>query len=739
MEMHRTYHSFRQAAVGNLTFLLAFALLSACGPNNTTDDTDAGPPDSALGMDVTVVDADLTQLTDDDGDGFSEAEGDCDDTDHLVHPDAVEICSDEVDNNCNGATDANEPDEDGDGYGPCNGDCNDDDSAISPSATEIMDGIDNNCDGIIDADFDGDGYRAADGDCDDDDPAVHPGAVEICFDGLDNDCDGDTDADQSDADGDGVGPCGGDCDDANDLIGPHMDEIPGDGIDNNCDNLVDLDIDGDGWTVQNGDCDDDDPDRHPSAIEDCDDGVDNNCNNVIDTDCLTPCELAEIARSSVGCVYFAVDTDNANAQHDAMPYAVAVSNTHATDSAFVEVQTRSGGVWSTIQSATVAPFDLNLFTLPDRHIDLTGYNLAGAYRVVSDLPVIAYQFQPVDGINSVSSDAALLLPQSSLDQYYYVVGWSADNPYPPEVVIVAAHDNTSITITPSVTTTAGGGIPALTAGVAYTFPQTFSAGDYIQLASNGSFSGTYVEADYPVAVFSAHCADNVPVACCADHMEEQMFGLQTWGQTYVAARMPVRSTGTPEACYWHILASVDNTVVSFSANSAVTGLPGSPVTLQAGEELELVVSGTMANPGDFVITATDPIGVMSFLSSSSQTNVGAAQSGDPAMSQMVPVEQFLDSYVVLVPPNWIYDRVILIKPVGATVTLDGAPVAQGQFISIDDGVTPVEWEVARLSVTDGVHRLNADAPFGIVVVGFDSYDSYAYPGGLDQKIINPIL
>jgi predicted methyltransferase len=26
----------------------------------------------------------------------------------------------------------------------------------------------------------------------------------------------------------------------------------------------------------------------------------------------------------------------------------------------------------------------------------------------------------------------------------------------------------------------------------------------------------------------------------------------------------------------------------------------------------------------------------------------------------------------------------------------------------------------------------------VVVLGYDSYDSYAYPGGLDQKIINPL-
>ena len=96
-----------------------------------------------------MVDED-TIYSDDDGDGYSEFGGDCDDGDSTVFPGAEEIPDDNIDQDCDGTDATLDVDADADGFTVLGGDCNDNNAAVNPAAPELCDGIDNDCDDITD-------------------------------------------------------------------------------------------------------------------------------------------------------------------------------------------------------------------------------------------------------------------------------------------------------------------------------------------------------------------------------------------------------------------------------------------------------------------------------------------------------------------------------------------------------------------------------------------------------------
>jgi hypothetical protein len=447
----------------------------------------------------------------------------------------------------------------------------------------------------------------------------------------------------------------------------------------------------------------------------------------------TTCDAAETAKTTLGCDFYAVDLGDLGL-NPAM--AIAVSNVQTEAVAHVSVQQREGGVWTEWAAQAIPALDLAQFEPPNTNTVATGVQPAHAHRIVSDVPVAVYQINPING-GSDSGDASLLYPKHTWDHVNEAIGW--DNGTAPGMVylsVVAGMDGTEIDVTAGRDLAGGGSIAPTPAG--QSTKVTLDDGDMLTMFAqnaNESVTGSRITTDpsTPVAVFSGARCVYVPAgngAC--DHLEEQLSGLQLWGHRFVAARMPVRVLDDPEDTPWHIYASEDGTTVQFSAEPGITGLPPGEVVLDAGELLELWVTGEIDAPGDFLVEADKPIALLNYMKGSYALPPELDFPGDPAMVQLAPVEQFLPVYVVLVPMGWQNDYLVLTRTTGDPIRLDDVEVPDDQWVSVPGG-----FEVARVPVEDGVHRLLGDEPFAVEVVGFESTDSYAYLGGAKTELINP--
>jgi hypothetical protein len=174
--------------------------------------------------------------------------------------------------------------------------------------------------------------------------------------------------------------------------------------------------------------------------------------------------------------------------------------------------------------------------------------------------------------------------------------------------------------------------------------------------------------------------------------------------------------------------------VTFDADAAVTGVPGGPIALDAGEQTQFLAAGPLAEPGDFLISANKPILVANYALSGDELfdQFGNDSPGDPAMIILAPLGQYLPRYVVAVPEGWDPDVLTIVRPFDAEVLLDGMPIDDGAFAPVGP-----DYEVGRVVATDGVHVIESEANIAVTVVGYRADDSYGYAGGIGTGKINP--
>jgi len=496
--------------------------------------------------------------------------------------------------------------------------------------------------------------------------------------------------------------------------------------------------------------------------------------------CLGDCSPVSLGMGYQGCEFLPTVTYNSvwsdRTGGSGFRFAILVGNVSTTDATNVTVTGPTS-----VQSLTVPAGDSKTVYL-DWMTDLKGPDWEvpyqpgsptqsvkranGAYRVVSNKPIVVYQFNAyeneipdVRGCPAItgesarcyaySGDGSLLLPVHALASWYVAAGFRAfhkDFATLPGstlgrlnmgdfISITAPQPNTEVTIKlrPNQGLLSGTDIPRINPGESMTV--TLGERQVLQLFSTGTtttdtLSGTDITAKdgKPLQVLSGvGCVNILDEDSPCSHIEDSVLPGDVLGKEYVVpmltAGMP-GDAGTTPAQVIRLQAITDGTAMTFEPKVIA------PVTLNRGDSLL-----TPPVTSDLRISSNTAFAVAQFPSGRSTSTRISENTGAPNQVNVAPVSQFRTSYAFLTSPQFTNNYVAISAPTGAAVSLDGQPVPSDKFLAV--GASGMS--VARMPVAGGtrVHTVTSDKAVGIEVFGIGAYGSYAFTGGLDLK--RPVL
>lgn len=299
-----------------------------------------------------------------------------------------------------------------------------------------------------------------------------------------------------------------------------------------------------------------------------------------------------------------------------------------------------------------------------------------------------------------TTDTTYLYDSTGLGTSYYAAAYQGFSS--SQLSLVGTKDGTSVTITPS-QTFAGG----YTAGVPFTL--TLNKGQAVMYTAD-DVTGSKITSSAPIAAFGGSSCTDVPAGSYAcDHL---LTALPSTDRFTTKAVVPftVGTEGVGAAGNLiRVVAATDGTVVSFN---------GSPIaTLNAGEHTDFV------NGIGGIVTSNLPVEVAEFLTG--QSTHGGATPGDPAMSWVPGVDQWLKDYIFSTPvgseayANNFLDVALLTADIGSLM-LNGSAVSPMDCSMLGASM----YSTCEIAIAAGSGEILAANPFLLLIDGGTNYDSY---------------
>jgi hypothetical protein len=373
---------------------------------------------------------------------------------------------------------------------------------------------------------------------------------------------------------------------------------------------------------------------------------------------------------------------------------------------------------------------------------ITGTGLGKSFHITTSAPVVAYDMYPYGGAASYVASATLLIPTAAWGTNYVAADGFQEDPGvgdPPFIQIVAAGDDTHVTISPTAAIVGGTGVAGTAKGQPATY--TLGKGQVLQLMEDAELAGSPITSDKPVSVWGGASCMNIPVGVYAcDSAHQQLLAVKAMGHEYAAVRYRDRTPGANEAPPWTLVGAVDGTALTYDpappAGAPTTLLSGQMARFDAGSPFTVRSQDSM-HPFYLAghMTGHDAIG--SFL-------------GDAETVNVVAPEQFLARYLFITDPTYGNAHLVLVRPKAKDDTFKDVSL---DCVGVLGGWQPLgsagKYEYTRVDLVvngvpqgtcdNGVHSADSVAPFGLTVWGWDNAVSYAYPAGMSTLPINTVV
>lgn len=326
----------------------------------------------------------------------------------------------------------------------------------------------------------------------------------------------------------------------------------------------------------------------------------------------------------------------------------------------------------------------------------------------SDVFVISHD----DGLFSVGSTTHI--PLHKLSTQYVVISTEPENSSPSQFAVSSIEDNTTISITFKMKRN----LPLNIEGNTYYNGDVFNISldrfETYQIEHITDLSGTFIESSAPVAAFSGNDCNTLGNMGGCDHLVEQLPPIVSVDKTYI---VPPNSDNRGTLVR---ITAIENANITYRIGSVTQTRP-----LLKFDSFDSKISSSQV----CFIESETPVLVTAFgLHPSPSSSLG-----DPSMTIVPGLNQYLDYYKIVVPSGYTHNYVSIMmkKSSKDSLRINSMIINTGDIVFEENVSTGnVTYNVRSIRVSEG--ELTASTVdgehFGLMFAGVTNFEAYGFSG-----------